>query len=128
MNRAPVMVVEDDFDVREAVAIALEDNGYETILASNGREALDELRRAPRRPFVILLDVMMPVMDGTQFRREQQKDPTIAWIPVVIVTAIGNAAQKAAEMNAASALQKPVGLDDLLRTVERFANERSSEP
>ena len=82
-----VLLVEDDIDVREAVADTLDEAGYRVSPARNGQEALDMLRSGAVQPRVILLDLMMPVMDGWQFREEQLRDPALASIPVVALSA-----------------------------------------
>ena len=115
-----VLIVEDDTDTRRALAEVLEDGNYRLLTAENGKVALDELRAAPRAPCVILLDVMMPVMDGREFRLEQEKDPALREIPVVVLSAHADAVTSATEMGAAGFLKKPVELGDLLRTVEQF--------
>src|SRR5207248_2059822 len=79
-----VMVVEDDADVREAIAEVLSDCEYKPVHAANGAEALHRLRTAEVRPCVILLDMMMPTMDGWQFRAEQKSDPSVSDIPGVV--------------------------------------------
>lgn len=114
--RPMVMLVEDDVDVREAVADTLEDGGYDVIAARHGQEALELLRNGSARPCVILLDLMMPVMDGWQFRAEQRKDPAIADIPVVALSAHGGLY----ELGAADHLRKPVQLRALMDAVARF--------
>src|SRR4051794_9814888 len=83
----PVLIVEDDEDLREMMAQMLNIEGFSTATASNGREALDYLH-STRRPNVILLDLMMPVMDGWEFRRQQQADPQIAPVPVIVLSAL----------------------------------------
>ncbi|HYF50788.1 MAG TPA: response regulator [Planctomycetota bacterium] len=113
-----VLIVEDDLDIRDVLTQVLEYEGYEVATAGNGREALDYLRSHPK-PGLILLDLMMPVMDGWQFRAEQQKTPELANIPVVILSADGNAYQKASTVRAAGFLKKPVELETLLETVGR---------
>ncbi|HEX9575718.1 MAG TPA: response regulator [Myxococcales bacterium] len=115
-----VLVVEDDRDVREAIAEVLADSRYVALHAANGAEALQRLRSAPVRPCVILLDVMMPTMDGWQFRAEQQRDPAVKDIPVVVLSAHSDAGEAAAKMAAAGYLTKPVALETLLGVVERF--------
>lgn len=112
------MIVEDDRAVRETIQDVLEGDGFRVTQAANGREALDHLRRG--LPRVILLDLMMPVMDGWQFRDELQRDPTYASIPVVVMSADAGLERKVARMEAAAVLQKPVTLDRLLETVRRF--------
>jgi CheY-like chemotaxis protein len=114
-----VMVVEDDSDVRESISEVLEDNDYHAVEASNGREALERLRADDTKPCVILLDVMMPVMDGWQFRTAQKDDPDLQSIPVVVLSAHVNARKTATAMNVAGYLQKPVDLESLLEVVKR---------
>jgi CheY-like chemotaxis protein len=121
-----VMVVEDDNDVRESLAEVLADHEYEALPAANGREALDRLRAAPVRPCVILLDIMMPVMDGFEFRTQQLADAALSSIPVIVLTAHADAAQAASDMHAIGALRKPVHLDVLLEAIDRVCRQRAS--
>jgi len=120
-----VLIVEDDRDTRSALAEVLEDGNYRLLTAENGKAALDELRAAPSPPCLILLDVMMPVMDGREFRLEQEKDPALSKIPVVVLSAHADAVVSANQMGAAGFLKKPVDLGDLLRTVEQFCPKSS---
>ena len=113
-----ILIVEDDHDVAQSVAEVLESSGYGTGIAANGREALDYLQNT--QTDLILLDMMMPVMDGWQFREEQRKLPALDSIPVVIVTADGNARGKAEAIQAAGLVSKPVTIDGLLDEVERI--------
>ena len=113
-----ILIVEDDLDVAQVVAEVLEAAGYCTAIAANGCEALDHLRKNSH-PDLILLDMMMPVMNGWQFREEQRKLPAFDSIPVVIVTADGDARGKAAAIRAAGHVAKPVTIDRLLDAVER---------
>jgi CheY-like chemotaxis protein len=112
-----ILLVEDDPDVREAVAETLQENGYAVIAAENGAEALELLDAATSLPALILLDLMMPVMDGWAFREAQRKHPRHAKIPVVALTAHGDFKG----FDAAMHLRKPVSLDALLETVRRFS-------
>ena len=123
-----VLVVEDDHDVREAIAEVLADSQYQAVPAANGAEALRQLRAARVAPCLILLDVMMPVMDGWQFRAEQQRDAKVKDIPVVVLSAHADAGDAAVRMSAVGYLSKPVALEQLLSMVERFcAVEPESE-
>jgi CheY-like chemotaxis protein len=115
-----VLVVEDDRDVREAITDVLVDSDYEALGVCNGAEALERLRAAPVRPCVILLDIMMPTMDGWQFRSEQQRDASMKDIPVVVLSAGADASDVAAKMEAAGYLKKPVALEQLLGVVNQF--------
>jgi len=87
MKRGPILIVDDDQDIRDALADTLARRGFDVITAANGREALELIRTVATAPSVILLDLMMPVMDGYAFLEEQKKDPAMASIPVAIVTA-----------------------------------------
>ena len=87
MRAGPILIVDDDLDVREILAETLQDSGFDAITASNGFEALKLVRTMTCPPSIILLDLMMPVMDGYAFLEERQKDPTLASVPVAILTA-----------------------------------------
>jgi CheY-like chemotaxis protein len=114
-----VLLVEDDDDIRLALVEALRDEGIAVRAAANGADALQDLRQGSP-PCLIVLDLMMPVMDGWQFRDKQLEDPTLAEIPVVVLTADGNAKAKAAKMNAALGMSKPVRLDDLIQVIVQY--------
>jgi CheY-like chemotaxis protein len=109
-----LLVVEDDRDIRESVVEVLEDEGYTVSAAADGRQALDLLSAASPLPDVILLDLMMPVMNGLQFRQEQLLRPELAAIPVLIVTADVNAKHQAAALGVAGVVQKPLKIQSLL--------------
>ncbi len=115
-----VLVVDDDADVRDAIAEVLEDGNYRPLRAENGEVALSALRDASTMPCVILLDVMMPVMDGAEFCARQRSDESLRGIPVVVLSAHADANRSAQRMHAQAFLKKPVDLVELLRTVERF--------
>jgi CheY-like chemotaxis protein len=114
-----VMVVEDDIDVRDAISEVLEDNDYRPLRASNGREAIERLAKCAGRPCVILLDLMMPIMDGFEFRALQRADPALDRIPVVVLTAHATGKQVATDLHAEAFLKKPVDLRELLEVVAR---------
>jgi CheY-like chemotaxis protein len=114
-----ILVVEDDRDIRESVIEVLEDEGYVVSAASDGQQALALLRSGAARPHLVLLDLMMPVMNGFQFRDEQRKDPALAHIPVVVITADVNARAKAEGLGAAGFIQKPVKIQPLLDVIEQ---------
>ncbi len=104
-----ILVVEDDQALREAIAEILLDEGLEVARSANGWDALTKLRSG-LRPHLILLDLMMPVMDGWEFRSEQLKDPELAQIPVVVMTAAG----KMKPIDSRAVMQKPFRLEELL--------------
>ena len=110
-----ILVVEDDEDAREALVALLQMKGYRAVPAGNGKEALDYLHRAPL-PDLIILDLWMPVMDGWQFRKEQVKDPRLAAVPVIVVTALSDRT----DVDANEVIIKPVDVDRLLTSVSHY--------
>ncbi|HTO99460.1 MAG TPA: response regulator [Myxococcales bacterium] len=119
-SRGTVLVVEDDNDIREAIAEILEDGEYRALRAANGEIALEKLRGEASPPCLILLDMMMPVMDGREFRARQQEDESLRKIPVIVLSAHADAARTACQMQVAGYLKKPLDLPELLRTVEHY--------
>jgi CheY-like chemotaxis protein len=113
-----IMLVEDDEDIRESVAAVMEEEGFTVLRAEHGGDALRQLR-AGARPCLIVLDLMMPVMDGWKFRAEQRADPSLASIPVVVVSAATEVRKHAAALAVADYLVKPVELPALLNMIER---------
>ena len=83
-----VLIVEDNMDTLDLMDAMLSSQGYDTMRASNGLEALEQMRH--RRPCLVLLDLMMPVMNGWEFRRRQSQDPALCSVPVVAVTAVAD--------------------------------------
>ncbi len=114
-----ILVVDDDQDIRESLRAALEDAGYGVLSAAHGDQALSLLAENPRLPDLILLDLMMPIKDGWQFRAAQREDPKWRGIPVVIISAGGNVEQKALNLEARGWLRKPIQLQVLLGEVRR---------
>ena len=115
-----VLVVDDDNEIRETMVEILNDEGYEAVGASDGYEALEQLRDPEDRWCLVLLDLMMPNMDGRTFRAEQLQDPAIAPIPVVIVSAMNDVAATAEELKVAAHMTKPIPLRDLIHVVRQF--------
>lgn len=118
-----VLIVDDDRDIRESVAEVLRDAGYSVGEAANGTEALAYLRSGAGAS-VILLDILMPEMDGAQFRLEQLRDSSIAHIPIVVLTAHEKTHRALFAMSAAAVLRKPIGLDDLLTALRPICAPR----
>jgi len=110
-----VLVVEDHLDLREMLALLLEGEGYAVDTASNGAEALACLDTVC--PSVILLDLMMPVMTGDEFRQRQLADTRFAHVPVICMTAAHDGRERAERLQADEYLQKPVDFEDLLSAV-----------
>jgi CheY-like chemotaxis protein len=111
-----ILIVDDHEDIRDSLAELLSEEGYDVAVAANGREALRYLQQN-RAPCLILLDLMMPVMNGYEFRTIQQGDPGLAGIPVAVVSGREDAPQNAMKMNAIGCFTKPVNLDALLEVV-----------
>jgi CheY-like chemotaxis protein len=113
-----VLVVEDNQDVRETLVELLESYGHAAIGAEHGREALEKLDRLGR-PCLIVLDLMMPVMDGRTFRLEQLKKPEISSVPVVVISAYDESPERLRDMQALAYLRKPINLTELMRVVSQ---------
>ena len=112
-----VMVVEDDETIRDSLIEYLADKGYQTKGAADGKQALDELAADPVAPCLIVLDLMMPVMDGWAFRAEQMRDPQLAQIPVVVISAVRDVAKQTKDLGLIGCLKKPIDLKQLLTIV-----------
>ncbi len=119
-----VLIVEDDDGVRESIEECLAAEGYAVAPATNGVEALDRLRRGPR-PDLIVLDLVMPVMNGTQFLETLRGEDAIRDIPVVLMTAATPVVHSPLPV-ADGYLPKPFELTELLATVGRFAGGRAA--
>ncbi len=120
--RSDVLVVDDDADLRRALRNALEPEGYHVALAANGREAWEWLQSAPL-PALILLDLMMPVMDGAQFLGLVRTDTRMRSIPVVLATAFGSLAEPVAA-ESQGLLAKPFDVEQVLRLASRYCRPR----
>ena len=114
-----VLLVEDDDDVRGAVAAVLEGEGHRVVEATHGAEALQCLRGSTL-VCMILLDLWMPVMNGFEFRAEQLKDPALAAVPVVVITADRAAARKATDLGVLACMTKPIEFEQLLGFLEQY--------
>jgi CheY-like chemotaxis protein len=114
-----VLVVEDSIDTRDSLAFLLRHvGGYQVSTAANGQEALDRLRAGPR-PGLILLDLLMPTMNGWEFCHRLRQDPALASIPVVVVSNVGDSPEEVASLRPAACLAKTADLATLLDTVRR---------
>jgi CheY-like chemotaxis protein len=113
-----VLIVEDDDDIRMTLKDIIEDEGYPTATAANGQEALDELAHTERPPCLILLDLMMPVMNGSEFLSALRADDMLAPIPVVVVSAWAGEAH--VTPGAQGFMRKPVDLSTLIEVIRRY--------
>lgn len=119
-----IFVIEDDLHIRESLTEVLEIEGFNVFSAVNGQEALDILRQGERAD-LILLDLMMPVKDGFQFKQEQEQDPDLSKIPVIIMSANGNLSAKKELIGVKDYLKKPIDLEALLETINKNLNVHS---
>jgi CheY-like chemotaxis protein len=122
-HRCTVLVVDDDRELQEVLRFALPDLGFSTAFADTGRDALDYLR-SHVDVCMILLDLMLPGMDGARFRAIQMRDRSIAWIPVIVMSGAIDAASRAAAIRAAGLVRKPLDLDELRSALEALSKSR----
>jgi len=118
-----ILIVDDDADIRQLLTTFLTFKGYHTASAANGIEALTQLQHRHAPPYLILLDQMMPVMDGAAFRHAQQQDPQLATIPVVVMSAVENLQAHTPLLPADAYLPKPIDFDALLILVEQYGSQ-----
>lgn len=108
-----ILIVDDDRLVRESVSDFLQDVGYGVVIAADGAEALKALAEAKRRPDLIILDLKMPNLDGWMFRDQQMNEPSLASIPVIVVTGVSHG-----KLDGAKVLRKPLKLPVLISAIE----------
>ncbi|HEU4600839.1 MAG TPA: response regulator [Steroidobacteraceae bacterium] len=113
-----VLVVEDEFGVADVVVTALEDEGYRVLIAANGRQGMERL--ADTSPDLIILDFMMPIMDGAAMGKEVRAMPELADVPIVMTSAVGEAAVRERFADFQAFLRKPFRIQELLETVARL--------
>lgn len=118
VSAAPILVVDDDAAIRNVLQEILVDEGYHVVTAANGAEALRYLQ-SNRRPRLILLDLMMPVMDGAEFHARKNADPRLRDIPVIVLSAHLRARELIAD-DVATVLPKPVRYDQLVQAVDSY--------
>jgi CheY-like chemotaxis protein len=119
VRRRTLLVVDDDADLRETLQEVLGDAGFSVLTAHHGAHALELLQTLPTPPALVLLDMMMPVMDGRAFLARVREDPCRAGLRVVIFSASVDVARTALELGAAGYLRKPVSVEGLLDLIER---------
>jgi CheY-like chemotaxis protein len=121
-----VLVIEDDPAIRESLAELLRDVGYAVSEARNGLEGLRQATE--ERPDLILLDLMMPAMDGWQFRKAQKQDAMLLDVPVIVISAFGSGPEEASLGDVAARFPKPFDVMALLEAVRRAAPDDGPEP
>ena len=121
-ERPTVLIVDDDPGVHQMLTDVLSDEGYDVVAALNGREGLDRLHE--RKPDVILLDLMMPVMDGWRFREEMRRIEGAGTIPVVVLSATHSIVDAAKQIQADGYIAKPFDLDQLLAKLADYAGQK----
>jgi CheY-like chemotaxis protein len=119
LHRCSVLVVDDDPAVRELLLVALTGEGYDVATVGNGREALHHLR-SHAETCVIIMELVLPVMDGRAFRIVQLRDRSLAWIPVVMMSAASDADRRAQDLGARFSVRKPLNLDDMRHALRRI--------
>jgi DNA-binding response OmpR family regulator len=119
-----VLVVEDDADMRALLTSLLSIEGFHPVTAEDGLEGLHMLRtirhQAPLVPCLVLLDLTMPRLGGQEFRRAQLKDPTVAEVPVAVMSGASDLESRARALGAVAAVIKPIDVDELLEVVKRY--------
>lgn len=119
-----ILIVEDDLDTRHMLATLLSMEGFYAVGAEDGLEALHVLRgvrhRAPETPCLVLLDLKMPRFSGKEFRRAQLGDPTVAGVPVAVMSGAVDLEQRAQALGAVASVAKPIDVDTLLKVVKRY--------
>jgi CheY-like chemotaxis protein len=124
LSQSYVLVVDDDPAIRGLVADALRGEGFAVDLAAHGREALDAMRA--RRPATVVLDLMMPVMDGFTFIENCHREQLCNGVPIVVISAVQEALRRIQEVPVHACIAKPFDLDDLVRTVGQYARPGSN--
>lgn len=119
MVGSTILIIDDNADARDALQIALTREGHTVEAAGNGREALAQLY-AGSRPDLILMDLVMPVMNGFEFRQVQLADPTLAAIPLIAFSAVTDPRETAQHLRAAAYVHKPASIEHLVAVIRQF--------
>jgi len=123
MDHCSILIVEDEESIRQLYQMMLEIENYNVLLASNGQEALEKLEKCPNLPCLVILDLMMPVMNGWQFVEAVKKVKEYADIPIIVVTAFRD---KADTIKANGFMLKPIELDQFLKVVGKYCRHRKN--
>lgn len=120
MSKGYILLVEDEAELREVLVELLQEEGHRVVQAENGKVALEYLRSHPA-PDLVLLDFMMPIMDGKKFCEERLKDAELKKIPVALLTAATISAETIDEMQVLTVLAKPIDMDVFFKTIKEFS-------
>jgi CheY-like chemotaxis protein len=121
MPQKTVLLVEDDLDIRDSLQDLLEEEGYDVVPASHGKQAIEFLELSRQcRPDVVILDLFMPLVTGSQVLEAMRRDPSLAKIPVIVISATSHTEKPP---GAAAFIKKPIALDHLFATVREFARQ-----
>src|SRR3954470_18727045 len=124
LSAGNVLIVEDDPETREMLRELIATAGFYVVAAQDGLEALHLLRtvrhRAPQTPCLVLLDLKMPRLGGNEFRRAQLGDPTVANVPIAVMSGAADLEQRGEAMGAVATLAKPLDVDVLMEVVKRY--------
>jgi DNA-binding response OmpR family regulator len=123
MSAPYVLVVDDDPAIRGLVGDALRDEGYVVDMAAHGAEALEAIRA--RRPATVLLDLMMPVMDGFSFMEACQREHLCDGLPIVVISAAHDALRRVKDLQVYACVSKPFDIDEVVRLVGHYTNGKS---
>jgi CheY-like chemotaxis protein len=122
-----ILIIDADADAREVISVALTGHGYQVAGCSSGLQALHYLR-SHANVSVILLDLMVPIIAATKFRAAQLRDRSLAWIPIVVMSAAVDAARDAERLGARAFVRKPIDLDQLRATLHRVGGLQKRLP
>jgi CheY-like chemotaxis protein len=117
-SRQTILVVDDHVDLRDAIAMLLEGEGYDVVDAADGHQALKFLRSG-KNVAAIVLDLAMPVMDGWQFLAERKSDPVLGSIPTIVVTGVTDATKRQTELGNLPVFPKPFHFDELFAALRQ---------
>ncbi len=118
IDEEAVLLVDDDPDIRESLSELLDANGYEVLQAENGQIALEVLKKSPRFPCVVVLDLSMPVLDGREFLKLRASDPILRGIPVVVVSGSNQPDEPLEGID--EFLRKPVKIERLMEIIDQY--------
>jgi CheY-like chemotaxis protein len=123
---ATILVVDDEFGIPDVMAAVLGDEGYRVVTAANGRQGLD--RAARERPDLVILDLMMPIMDGCAMLEAMRADPDLRDIPVLMISGLSEEAVRARCQGYAAFLRKPFYFPDLVRVLDALLGPGGRPP